>query len=150
MMGNNPYKSGSYWDKLRQARLEATKEQRAKAAQNEKEKRLFLKEHGICTRCGHNEALPGLTLCAICQEKLKRKRKPVILTEAQKERNARLMKARYERLKASGLCVKCGKEPVEPGLVRCHNCRLFHNQSRSGYFEHSVKWSAKERKAGRL
>ena len=147
---SNPYKPGSYWDKLRKIRLEATKEQRAKICQYNKERRIFLKERGICTRCGQNDILPGLTFCSACQEKMRRKRKPVVLTEAQKERNARLMKLRYERLKASGVCVICGKEPAEPGLVRCRNCRLFHNQSNAGHFQHSIKWSARERKAGRL
>lgn len=82
------------WEIMRQERLDATKEQRAKKAQRVKAWRETMKEYGLCTRCGQNKALPGMTLCA--------------------------------------------------------DCRLYNNQSRSGYVQHSLKWIEKERKAGRL
>lgn len=93
-MNKELYKPGTYWDKMRQARLEATKEQRAKRAQEQKAIRKLRKEHGLCVNCGKKDALPGITLCM--------------------------------------------------------DCRLYHNQSRSGYVVHTDKWLKKERKAGRL
>ena len=35
--------------------------------------------------------------------------------------------------KEVGLCMRCGKEDAEPGGVNCTACRLWVNQSRSGY-----------------
>ena len=35
--------------------------------------------------------------------------------------------------KERGLCMRCGKEPAEKGGVNCTACRLWVNQSRSGY-----------------
>lgn len=204
-------------EKMRHERLEATKEYRVKMARNAKAWRETMKEHGLCSRCGRETALPGLTICLACKEKKihsykampladtrkrenaasmkqrydrlkaqgicvicgKRKvddglvrchdcrlqanlnsrqaykkrernrdRKP--LTEAQKERNSLYMKERYKRLKDSGICVVCGKEHAEPGLVRCWSCRLYANQSASGYVGHTIKYQEKERKAGRI
>lgn len=88
------YKNNPDWAAMRQRRLEATKEYRAKRSQEQKEIYQFRKEHGLCTRCGKNDALNGMTLCK--------------------------------------------------------DCRLYNNQSRSGYVVHSLKWHEKERKAGRL
>lgn len=35
--------------------------------------------------------------------------------------------------KEHGICMRCGKEYAEPGGVNCTACRLWINQSRSGY-----------------
>lgn len=32
-------------------------------------------------------------------------------------------KKRYDRLKAAGICVKCGKRSALPGIIRCEACR---------------------------
>lgn len=66
-MNKELYKPGTCWDKMRQARLEATKEQRAKKAQEQKTIRKLRKEHGLCIRCGKKDALSGITLCADCR-----------------------------------------------------------------------------------
>lgn len=39
------------------------------------------------------------------------------------ERNKITSKQRYERLKAAGLCVVCGKDKAAGGTVRCETCR---------------------------
>lgn len=42
----------------------------------------------------------------------------------------RQMRAQRKEL---GLCMRCGQEYAEPGGVNCTACRLWVNQSRSGY-----------------
>lgn len=152
-MRNNPYEPGSGWDKIRQARLEATKEYRAKVALLCKERYEFLKAHGICVQCGQEYALEGITLCAKCREKnnlARRGKKQRPLTAEQKARkNQNAKETRQNRIEL-GLCHICGKVKAVPGLKVCSDCRIARNQSRYGYFEHSHKWYEKERKAGRL
>lgn len=52
---------------MRLRRLEATKEKRARLAEEQREIRAFRKAHGLCQRCGKAEALPGITLCQTCR-----------------------------------------------------------------------------------
>lgn len=62
-------KSSKGWESFRQARLEATKEKRAKEAEYALERIIMLKEHGICIRCGHADAAPNRVACPACLEK---------------------------------------------------------------------------------
>lgn len=121
-----PYKPGSGWDKIRQERLEATKEQRAKRSVYAKERREFLKARGICVKCGQRDAIPEKTLCPDCREKNNQKRRkkkdkpiPGAWYARQCERAKELRKARI----AEGICVKCGKEKASPEAQYCHKCR---------------------------
>lgn len=147
------------WEKMRQARLERTKEKRAKLAQYQKERRERLKLEGICTQCATDKAIPGQTMCEKCKEihNLKRKgvkqnyksAKKYIITPEQKEKNAQRKKQKRIELKGLGICTVCAKVKALPGLTLCMSCRLAKNQARYGYVEHSQKWYEKERKAGR-
>lgn len=70
------------------------------------------------------------------------KEQRAILSQRQKE--IRQYRKEY------GLCTRCGQEYALNGMVLCASCRLYNNQSRSGYVRHSLKWIEKERKAGRV
>lgn len=148
------------WETLRQARLERTKEKRAKLAQYQKERRERLKSDGICIKCATDKAIPGQVLCEKCREINNFKRRGVkqnykpakkyILTPEQKAIRSQKKRQRRIDLKELGICVNCGKDKALPGLTVCQPCRLRMNQARYGYVEHSQKWYEKERKAGRL
>lgn len=55
-----------------------------------------------------------------------------------------------EYYKSRGICIRCHRNEAQPGRVLCRECRLYTNQARSGYVEHTRKYLEKERKAGRL
>lgn len=62
--------------------------------------------------------------------------------EATKERRKKrdeYAKEYREACKARGICVQRGQADALPGLTLCQDCRLYHNQRRSGYVEHSEK-----------
>lgn len=145
------------WEAIRQARLEATKEKRAILADRQRELRKSWKEQGRCSRCGSPKEDDGLSTCQTCLMKVKLTRKSVAqkdkpykdLPDAQKERIKQRRHEKYQDRKAQGLCVRCGQRKALYGLVLCGQCRLERSQSQYGYVNHSIKWTAKERKAGR-
>lgn len=51
-------------------------------------------------------------------------------------------KTRYQRLKAAGLCVSCGKDAAAENSVRCERCkdkyRIINKNSRSLYYYHRL------------
>jgi hypothetical protein len=69
--------------------------------------------------------MDGMFLCQRHWEADKaRLRQDPKVTEANiKACNARCEKDRYERLKAAGLCVTCGKRPNYEGCARCVECQ---------------------------
>lgn len=87
------------------------------------------KEAGICVRCGKAKAVSGHVLCWQCKAYMQDKYIGQTTTETEEQRKERLAKSaeccrkRYERLKAAGLCVTCGKRPAEPGHTRCEACQ---------------------------
>lgn len=92
------------------------------------ERRAFLVENGICTRCGKALAAKERNLCPACLDYVK------IIYEHRKARtklyyqtNAEELKASHRRLyyerKEKGLCVCCGKSAPVEGLTRCQKCR---------------------------
>lgn len=73
--------------------------------------------------------------------------------EATKELRARLAQGQKELrefYKTRGICTKCKKREAVKGQTLCLECKLYSNQSRSGYVEHSQKFLRKERIAGRI
>lgn len=146
------------WEDMRQARLEATKEQRAIKAKRQRERHMTWKEQGRCSRCGSIKEDNGLSTCSSCLLKIKltrkngeHKNKPYReLSDAQKERIKRNKAEKYNDRRAQGLCVRCGHRKALPGMALCNQCRLERNQSQYGHVNHSISWYEKERKAGRL
>lgn len=84
----------------------------------------FYKNHGICVKCRVRNAVKGKTKCPECQKK----ESAMALAyyrehrEQQRERQKQYNKIRYQRLKDAGICTLCGKNPAEPGRVRCTEC----------------------------
>lgn len=157
------YKKDVGWQRLRQLRFEATKEYRARKAQEQKELRKFRKERGLCVYCGKEDAAIGYTYCQSCREKynaryikkikverIPKKRVYKPLTKEEMARKIEYNRNRRNRLYGLGLCTVCGKNNHLHGLKLCSDCRMKYNQARSGYFEHSQKWYEKERRLGRL
>lgn len=139
------------WEKLRQIRLEATKEKRAKEVVKAKERKKLLKAHGICVCCGQNNAVDGLECCPKCREKNRQRAQKWRLKnpDKYKKQQEQVKAKRAERI-AVGLCTYCGKEKSLPGILVCRDCRLFINQSKHGVTEHTHAYYKKERLAGRL
>ncbi|UZE45941.1 hypothetical protein [Selenomonas sputigena] len=87
------------------------------------------KEHGVCVKCGKEDAEPGKTLCAECAEKQSvhnkrywgsldaEKRQKIIRQTRERSR------AQREQRKNLGLCVICGKKAAK-GKAHCIECLL--------------------------
>lgn len=155
--GKNPAMPGireceSCTIKRKEKRNIPTHEQKAKHAAYVRLYKEAMKRNGICIRCGKNNAIKGLSMCADCREKYNaaRREKRKSISDVQKAKIAESKKRSYQKSKELGLCVWCKTKKALNGLVLCNDCRLYCNQSRSGYVEHSMKWIEKERRAGRL
>lgn len=90
----------------------------------------FYKSIGRCTRCRKADAVKGKTMCLSCLEDsaIKQAKRRARLTGEKKAAHAEASrqsnKRRVEKLKAAGLCVRCGKKPAWHGLQMCYECRL--------------------------
>lgn len=142
------YKKDAGLRRLRQLRLEATKEYRAKRAQEQREIYKFRKERGLCVACGKEDAVISITLCQSCREK--HNAKQIKKTKEEKAKYVILNRRWRNRKYKLGLCIICGKKNHLPGLKLCSDCRIKINQARYGYVEHTHKWYEKERRLGRL
>lgn len=94
-----------------------------------KELRDWYFQHGICVACGQADAAPHRKLCWECLYKSNERKCKyrANMTEEQKQserkKDAERIKKRYAERKAAGKCVRCGKNPAEPGKVMCTMCR---------------------------
>ena len=95
----------------------------------------WYKTRNLCPRCRRNNAACGMTLCADC-----------IFEAANRDirygtaKKTELAKARRERLKALGLCVRCGKNPPVSGITVCKQCQKKYNaKNRLWYRENYVR-----------
>lgn len=70
----------------------------------------WLKEHGICTSCGSEDAVKGNVLCQACKD-----RKNGVSREK--------YKTKYVLLKEQGICIQCKKEKAIQGKARCIACQ---------------------------
>lgn len=84
-----------------------------------KERRDWLKKYGLCIYC-KDKAEPGKLYCFECAEKVAARARRYHQEHAE-EKNER-SRNRYNRLKQEGICVRCGKRPVEKGKVHCSTC----------------------------
>lgn len=113
-----------------------------------KKRREILRQVKICIRCGKNEAIAGLSSCYECLQRVKNRKH--IYTKEEYKIHCENMKTKYAERKKQGICVKCGKRKALPNRVKCLECTLYLNQSRSGYVEHTGQYIRNEIKAGRL
>lgn len=98
------------------------------------------KAHGICVKCGAQDARPGRVLCLNCSF---RPHSP--MTEEQRQRQAEKQKSREAERKRAGLCPRCGK-PAYPGYQLCYECMLKAGRYRRDYLQRTGK---RYRDAGR-
>lgn len=96
-----------------------------------KERYDYLKELGLCPRCGKKKHAVGFVLCEDCIYKMAIREKN---KEAERERNRNW----YRTQKENGLCVSCGKE-AQSGKVFCAACADKKNQRRASRRIRSVK-----------
>lgn len=84
----------------------------------------WYRQHGICTDCHSENALPGIAYCRCCKamrieynraswEKCKEKRIPI---------NRQQHKNLYWKRKEAGFCTRCGKNAPETGKAKCTVC----------------------------
>ena len=88
---------------------------------NEKERRKWYAEHGICVACGQRDALPNRQKCAECTEKATLNNIKYRSLERERGYYQRRKQKREERI-ASGLCPNCGKAAKYGQL--CYECDL--------------------------
>ena len=129
--------------RARDARLRAEGKPRrdpaqAKLYERERSRALYTERvaAGVCTKCGHAEAVPDRTTCEPCAEKHRARdrdryerakeqgipyggRDPEARRRAGRKRSRRRSEAR----KAAGLCIRCGHTPPEDGRSMCEPCR---------------------------
>ena len=84
----------------------------------------FYKARGICPYCKKEKSEPGKVACRSCIDKQKCRKENMSDEERalQQARRKELCKQRYERKKAAGVCVQCGKVPHTPGRTCCAKC----------------------------
>ena len=89
----------------------------------------WYKAHHICTACFKQAAAPGKTKCFDCldEDSAKSRLKRAAWNDEQRAAvNAKISasnKARYERRKADGMCVQCGRRLPQGTSVRCGICK---------------------------
>lgn len=97
-----------------------TDSQREKQNRLNRERYAWLKEHGICVDCGHENAAKGKSRCLVCASvknelSIKSQRKDIEKTRELHKQHARELR---QRRKESGLCQWCGR-PTVNGKVYC-------------------------------
>lgn len=96
------------------------------------------KEHGICVKCGAQDARPGKVMCLQCSF---RPHSPT--TDEQRKRHNDRTKDRENERKQAGLCPRCGK-PAYPGNQLCYECMLTARRYKRAYIQRTGKryWDA--------
>jgi len=79
----------------------------------QRERREWLKAHGICTSCGQRDARPGRVKCQVCADKQKKYNTSKATRKSQKRRR--------KQRKEMGICRDCGAF-VETGKTLCAEC----------------------------
>lgn len=98
---------------------------REKQRKQTSEKRAALRKLRICTECGSRRVYGDEKICPECAARkyaLNRKQK----RDSEKERQYH--KNRRQKLKETGICVKCGKRKAENGKTRCGICNAMERQ----------------------
>lgn len=118
----------------------------------------WYKSHGICVECHSERAEPNKARCFECLEKGRlrvekhRKQNPELAVRAREA-----AKARYDRLKAAGICTVCGQKSAYKGHGTCYWCMLKKARLQRGYREGTQKhyrerglctWCGQEREKG--
>lgn len=92
-------------------------------------------QHGICVDCGREKAAPNRKRCweCLCKNNESKATKRQTMTEEQKrlqkEQDCKRHKERYARLKAAGICPRCGKRPAASGKTLCPFCAAINRRA---------------------
>ena len=95
----------------------------------DKETYQWYKEHGICTSCRKEDAVPGQTRCWRCRanrrdaDRIRYHQRKAEGIRKFNPANIEAMKRRREERHAQGLCVECGKHPAVSN-ARYSRCRI--------------------------
>lgn len=81
---------------------------------------LWYKSRGICTQCRCRDAMAERTRCPECSFKQSEQNRMKNATPDAKKKHRINENARYQRRKAEGRCINCGK--LTDGKVRCNEC----------------------------
>lgn len=116
------------------------KERRAKNCAQHRERYYWYKEHGICVRCGQEDAAPGKVKCEECAAKEADRsmaayyRQREEQREEQREAMRRRQRDRYAKRRTEGLCTDCGKT-VSTGKRLCLDCSLRRRRYGKRFFD---------------
>lgn len=121
----------------------------------------WLKERGICVKCGREYAVPGQIHCEDCREYFRLHSLKYINMPGKREEKIVRDKARYNRLKEAGICINCGKNKVYTynghTYTTCYECHIKHTnssrkckQKKNKHFDEQglCVWCGGERKEG--
>lgn len=95
-----------------------------------KERREWLKAHGICVICGGQWSEPGRVMCKPCYKRLLARR---ARTDPGNAKHNAYAKTRRQKLLAAGICPDCGRRPLTDGKKRCSVCRQKNQESKQMY-----------------
>lgn len=103
-------------------------ERREETLRRNREGYIWLKEHGICTRCRKEPAFPGHIMCPDCMYKANEYAIQWHKDHKKEhcEQVSKCSKNRYYKRKAAGLCVYCGKRAAMANRVACVECLQKH------------------------
>lgn len=107
-----------------------TDEAKARRAQYGRDSWRMYKSAGICPYCKLRYAEPGRVHCAQC---LRHRRVLHARSDPGNVHQRELCRERRARLKAAGICVRCGKNPAREGRTRCQACEDKKRQSEIKY-----------------
>ena len=91
-----------------------------------RERRAWLRAHGLCTECKQEDArtMAGFAICFGCFEK--KHGHPPVVDDGMRQKDRRMSEPKHGVPKseyyASGLCAKCGSAAYLPGHRLCQHC----------------------------
>jgi len=98
----------------------------------------FYKSIGICPSCRKYSAVPGRVYCEVCTEQQRYEEEKRYSKPIKRNRRKESNKKRYDRYKAEGKCIYCGK-PKEGNFTGCPKCikkrkiqRAIRNEKKEG------------------
>ena len=82
----------------------------------------WYKAHGICPRCGQEDAAKGKVYCLNCLDKEAVATMIYRSTHDTRENNRKDCRERYYKAKENGICVRCRQNKAREGKVTCQAC----------------------------
>ena len=86
------------------------------------EQYMWYKSHGICPRCGQENAAKGRVYCLNCLDKEAVSTMIYRTTHNTKEKNKEYCSMRYKNAIENGMCVRCFKRKARQGKTSCQLC----------------------------